>query len=465
MLPTWILLITMFTALVIVVAAARKKPAKTTAGTKDYGTKPSTATGNMTKSHEAPSTWKNHPEVLSQSSKQFTKEVAKESLGPDERHLSAPEAIASKVETVCEKETLTATKDGGWVINPGSPFRLTLYGIDQPMAVQVKHLLDESGTEKHTAEKVHSLFSLILRYNLRCKEIDAYIAEFRPVYLKTLADLQRTSAEWATATEKDRKDLLLSFREQALTSLDIRPRGNLVTLFEDTPSDMKIDDALLDRFGYEALELYMRFAEPQGKLHVLSQKHSDRVGFEKLVGLGLAVRGADIPLPALVDTLKLKDLKAIVADLEPPALTRKAQAVAYLLSLPDATERVGKIVACSDLFQLRPFPEEFAQVDLQQVASAWRYTREMASLIAETYARGYDAVEQKQLHKELDTKVTGWTIIVDEQACSYCKRAAERAHSPGQTPRVPLHIGCHCHIAPQYVPLSNPTYTAAEATV
>lgn len=429
MLPTWILLITMFTVLVIVVAAARKKPAKTPAGTK-----------------------------------QLIKEVTKEPVGPDERNMPAPEATASKVETVCEKETLTATKDGGWVINPGSPFRLTLYGIDHPMVVQVKYLLDEGGTQKQAAEKVHSLFSLILRSNLRCKEIDAYIAEFRPIYLKTLADLQRLSSEWTTATEKDRKDLLLSFREQALTSLDIRPRCNLVTLFEDVLGDMKIDDALLDRFDYDALELYMRFAEPHGKLHVLSRKHSDQAGFEKLVDLGLAVRGTDIPMPTLVDTLILKDLKAIVADLEPPAFTRKAQAVAYLFSLPDAMERVGRIGAFSDLFQLRPFPEEFAQVDLQQVASAWRYTREIASLIAETYARGYDAVEQKQLHKELDTEVTGWAIIVDEQACSYCKRAAERAHPPGQTPRVPLHIGCHCHIAPQYAPLSNPTYAAAEAT-
>ncbi|MEW6297329.1 MAG: hypothetical protein AB1671_06255 [Thermodesulfobacteriota bacterium] len=370
----------------------------------------------------------------------------------------SPAGTKSESPTEREAGAVTATKDGGWVINPGSAFRLTLYGIDQATAVHIKHLLDEKGPEWPTPAKVDALFPLIVRSNLRCKEIDAYISEFRPVYLKALDDLQRTSPEWAAATGPGRKDLLASFRAHALASLDVRPRGNLVTLFEDTPSDMTIDDALLDRFGYDAVRLYLRHAEPPGKIHCISRKHPDRAGFEKLVDLGLALHGTEIALPAIVETLKLKDIKAMVADLNSPSLTRKSQAVPYLLALPDAKERVAQAVPFEEFFQLCPLPAEFTHLDLQRVASTWRYVRELATLIVETYTRGDDAVDQKQLWQESDAAVSGWKIIADEQACPYCKRAAERTYPPGQAPRVPLHLGCHCQLSPHHAPPAEPAY-------
>lgn len=355
-----------------------------------------------------------------------------------------------------EVSVVTATKDGGWIINPDSAFRLTLYGIDQATAIHIKHLLDATGAEWSTAAKVAALVPVIVRSHLRCKEIEAYINEFRPVYLKTLDDLQRTSPQWATTTEQGRKELLASFRAHALASLDTRPRGNLTILFEDTPNDLTITEALLDRFGYDLMQLYIRHADPPGKIYLLSRKHPDRAGFDELVNQGLAIRGPEIPLPALVNTLKLKEIKAMVADLNPPPLTRKAQAIPYLLALPDAKERVARAAPLEEYFQLRPLPAEFAHVDLQRLASGWRYVQEIATLLVDTYTRGHEVVEQKQLYQEHEAAVSGWKIVTDNDACPHCKRSAERTYPLSQAPRIPLHLGCHCRLAPSYTPAAKP---------
>lgn len=362
-----------------------------------------------------------------------------------------------------ESSVVTATKDGGWIINPESAFRLTLYGIDQATALHIKHLLDATGAEWSTAAKVDALLPVIVRSHLRCKEIEAYISEFRPVYLKTLADLQRASPEWARATEQERKDLLAAFRAQALAALDIRPQGDLVALFEETPSDTAIDEALYERLGFELLQVYMRHAEPPEKISLIPRKHPDRAGFERLADLGLALRGPQIPLHAIVGTLKLKEIKAAIADLNPPPLTRKSQAIPHLLALPDAKARVVRAVPLEDYFQLSPLPPELAHLDLHRAASAWRYVREVAALLVETYTRGYDVIEQKQHYLAHEAEMSGWKIGTAAEACPYCKRSAERIYPLSQAPRIPLHLGCQCQLLPHDPQTAKPVYAVHAA--
>jgi hypothetical protein len=117
-------------------------------------------------------------------------------------------------------------------------------------------------------------------------------------------------------------------------------------------------------------------------------------------------------LPAVLETLKLKDLKAMVADdLTHPPLNRKTQAVAYALSLPDVKERIGKVAAVQDLFQLQPLPAEFAHVDLN-ASPRHGDARGIAFLITATYTQAYDTVEQKHLHKELDPEIVGGKFLL-----------------------------------------------------
>ena len=144
--------------------------------------------------------------------------------------------------------SIIPAQHGGWILNPKSTFPLTVYGIDQSTANECKRLLDE-GYSKGTYDHARSLLPIIARSNLRCREIDEYVATHKPRYLKKIAELKRSSPDWASASERDQEDLLETFREEAIESLDVRPYCDLVTLFEGEPADITLDDALIDRFG------------------------------------------------------------------------------------------------------------------------------------------------------------------------------------------------------------------------
>lgn len=75
------------------------------------------------------------------------------------------------------------------------------------------------------------------------------MARARVLYRKSVDAQRRASAEWADAGERDREDLLQSFRQSAIASLDVRPYADLVTLLEDEPTDATLDDALIAEYG------------------------------------------------------------------------------------------------------------------------------------------------------------------------------------------------------------------------
>lgn len=78
-----------------------------------------------------------------------------------------------------DTSSVTATHDGGWVLNPKSTFPLTVYGIDRVTAEELKKLLDSES----------SILHIVTQTKLRCKEIDDYNKEFRPQYLDEIENL------------------------------------------------------------------------------------------------------------------------------------------------------------------------------------------------------------------------------------------------------------------------------------
>lgn len=217
------------------------------------------------------------------------------------------------------------------------------------------------GYSQGTYALADTLIPIIARSNLHCKEIDEYIRKFKPQYLNKIEELKRSSTEWTSASERDREDLLANFRQQSIELIDIRPYCDLEVLFECEPEDITLDDSLIDRFGFENLQLYLRYAGKADKVLVIPSDHKERSRFERLVDLELAIRGKDIPLPAILEAIKLKDINIWVADLIQKPFTRKAKAIEFLLNLSDIRERIGKVLAFRELFQLRPLPDEFCQ--------------------------------------------------------------------------------------------------------
>lgn len=342
---------------------------------------------------------------------------------------------------------VSMTFDGGWVLNPTSTFPLTIYGVDRQTAYELKSLL-EGGYSLSIYTLSQAIVPIIARSNLRCKEIDDYVKTFKPQYLSRIEELKKSSIEWNTASVKDQIDLLVSFRKQAIESLDIRPYCDLETLFECEPTDATIDDLLIERYGYDNIQLYLRYAGNLEKVHVIPFGHNARNGFEKLIEIGLAIRGTDIPLPNILETLKLKEMNDLVDDLIQKPFRRKSEAIEFLMNLPDIQQRLSKIVAFRELFKLKPLPKEFSNIDLSKISKSLRYAKEIATLIAHTYVMGGYATRNMNQDQGNLSYIKGWELfsVNDDATCPYCKRAASKSYHKEQYPKVPLHIGCRCSV-------------------
>jgi len=369
-------------------------------------------------------------------------------------------SVVTEVDSPAETEIpncgdVVATDGGGWIINPKSPFPLTLVGTDRESAEKVRSLLDslysDGGREAH-----NELVGVVARSNLRCKEIEDYCEKYRPKFEGTIESLKRSSSEWIEASELDRMDLLQEFRQEALRSLEMLPCDRVdefptLPLFEDQPADLTVDDALIDRYGFDLVTFYFRYADKLEKVHVVAADHWARKKFEALVEAGLARRGKSIPMEALLATLRLKDMNEFVIDPAVKRFTRKANAIEYLASQPNTLDKLSKMVSFRELFQLVPFPGEFADLDLDAVAKSWRYSEAVSSIIADTYEGGLNSLQQSEFVTDISSDIIGWKLSINEEhAPPYCRKVAERINKTKAIPKMPAHIGCNCRVYPNY---------------
>jgi hypothetical protein len=345
---------------------------------------------------------------------------------------------------------ITLTENDGFILNPKSTFPLTFYNINSKQATQLKVLLDE-GCSEGSYRLLQKLQPFISTTNLRCKEIDNYVNEYKPLYLDEIEGLKKASQDWASATDKDKEDIILSFKKEAVQLLDVRPSCNLVTLFDGLPSDAIIDDALIQKYGYEALRFYEDIRK-KDRIFTVPADGPGRKDFEKLVEIGLATRGKQIPLPDILSTLRLKDMTELVTDLDPPKFTRKAKAIDFLINIPNIQHRLGKKVSFRTLFKIIPLPQEFSNIDLNKIKSVWDYEKEIAFLIAHTYIAGSNAVMNMKWQTEMSSNVQGWELhgVDDDQTCPECKLLHGYVYPKHKYPKTPFHIGCRCGVRPKY---------------
>lgn len=336
---------------------------------------------------------------------------------------------------------------GGWIINPESPLPLTLLGLTQNQAFEIKRILSDESLQDPYKRRVQ-LERIVAQSNLRCKEIDEYVAKFKPVYESKIESLKGESLDWATATDKDREDLLEGFRNEAEAALDIVPYTGIHILFNEEPADATIDDKLIERYGYEIIQFYVKHVGKLEKVFTIPVNHPDRKAFEDMWHLGLAIRGEDIAVDSILRTFSLKELNLVSKDLGGQEFTRKAKAIDALIGNPGLKRCLGKQVAFRELFKLVPLPSEYAGIDIHKISSAWRFAAEIAELVEHTYTMGKYSVSQSEAFSGDMSFVTRWELspIDDQRSCPYCMRAASKAYSSDSPPKVPLHIGCRCTV-------------------
>lgn len=333
-----------------------------------------------------------------------------------------------------------------WLINPGGTFPLRIYPVDDAIAESVLSAIGDRGLRYSSSDE--GLTATIAKHNIRCVEVDAYINQHKRTYRERIEELKASSSEWESASELDRKDLLHEFEEKSLDVVQVRPDVDLTLLLGGEPPDRTLDDRLVEAFGFEEVSFYLRHAGRLEKVHTVSADHARRSDFERLVKIGLARRGREIPKEDLLAKLKLKEMAALVEDLDAPRFTRKAKAIEYLIGVPDLDERLGRSIAFRELFQLKPLPAEFNDIDLGEVSRIWRYDSMIGQLLTRTYWQSYWAA----LNASRDSDVEGWKVRThdDERCCQHCRDMAERRFSKHERPTIPFHLSCRCSIEPEY---------------
>ncbi len=351
----------------------------------------------------------------------------------------------SSITSIKTKEN-TSNKGTEFKLNPGSPFELTLLNSDDKLGKKIKNILeDEKIYDNKKRDQIVALFS---EYNLEVKEVEAYKTKYGKIYHDKLNELKSASSEWQLLGEKDKEDLLEDFREIAIKTVYEQANCNLVTLFENEPTDITVDDELIKEYGFENIETYLRFADNLEKVRVVQNDNYNRPRFEKLVDLGLAIRGGAIPLDEILSTLTLKELNDIAKNSE-KEYKRKNQAIEYILTLPNIEEKLGVKVSLRELFKLKALPEKYSAVNLKQVSDAWAYTYEVVELLVNTYRNSiYSAQTLKDKEYVKEYKVECWSN--EENMCPCAKDLINKTYPKARPPKIPYHIGCNCSLRQEY---------------
>ncbi|MDD3085376.1 MAG: hypothetical protein PHU32_05830 [Candidatus ainarchaeum sp.] len=335
--------------------------------------------------------------------------------------------------------------NGGWILNPGAKFKLTLINVDEQIASEVRNLLDND--EIRDYRKDDKIMALFAKHNIKVKEIESYKRKYKKQYLSKIEELKENSKEWQISGEKDREDLLIEFRKSAISTIYERADCDLEALFEYEPKEITADDELIQEYGFENLQTYLRYADKLDKVRVIPNDNYSRPMFEKLWELGLAQRGNEISKEEILMTLTLKDLNSIAQNPD-KQYNRKKQAVEYILNLPDLDDKVGKFISLRELFKLQPLPEKFNKINLDEISKTWKYHAEEVKLLMDTFRNSYYS------WRDLKDKeyVKGYSVepLDKENPCPCAKERSEKKYPKSSPPKVPFHIGCNCFLNQEY---------------
>ncbi len=327
--------------------------------------------------------------------------------------------------------------DDGWVINPDTPFELTVLGCDLETASLVRDLCN-----KYDSQAEHELLSLLATNNIRIKEIEAYKKKYASLYFQRIEELKTTSVEYLNADPKDRAGLLDEFRVTAQDCLYELPDYDVYKLF--IGEDITVDDDLLQRYGFDCVEAYLCYYSKIGSVVTIPKDAYYRPTFEKMVEKGMAIRGKDIPITEILNAQNLKTLNAIASNPD-KEFKRKNQAVEYILGNNESIDQIGEYIAFRELFKLMPLPNEYDGIDLDSIYRIWECHRIEIQLLMRTYN---DSIYQwKRFQKDGETRKQLYKSCKVNCLNDKCKCAQDRmkqTYSVEAPPKTPCHIGCSC---------------------
>lgn len=332
----------------------------------------------------------------------------------------------------------------GYILNPRSPLPLSLLGLSRERTLALKSKLDVAWIEHGVIEETALLFA---KENLRCPEIEAFSSELKRAVDLEVERQRASSPEWASASEKDREDLLAMFTEAAIDKLPTRPgrMRELGALLAGPPEDATVDDALLARFGVDAdaYKSYMYLAAGARVVRSVPADDYYRKRFELFAAQGLARRGLDIPMPDILSSLRLKDLNGFLKGTVAKPVGRKAKAIELVLTLPDLKDRLSKTMSFRELFQILP-PEG---MDVDAIARSFAWASAVAQLLCYTYSAGNRSL--RTISERGDYGSRRFKVMAGE-CCASCTPLDGKTYKSRPTKLPPYHLGCSCWLEGVY---------------
>lgn len=330
--------------------------------------------------------------------------------------------------------------DNPIIINPYSPFQITLYNSDKKTIMQVEKVLKDENIWNKTKE----LLPLFTKYDIRCREVDEYILKYKPLYQNLLQDKLSNSIEYQQATERDKEIIEDEIKSEIVNQIPERADCDLQTLFDFSEIDITIDNVLIQKYGFDVISKYFGLNHYQNKII----GHWERKDFEDLLNADLAITAENIPQEEILASQPLKVLNSI-CEKEDGFFKRKNKAIDYLNENQNLMSNIGKFVATRNLFKLKKLPSEFDTLDVQKISGNWNFTKEYIKLISETFRNS--EYNRETTNRENYSWIKGFTVekFEDYNSNFVCQRAREeckKKYSKSNPPKLPFHIGCNCNL-------------------
>lgn len=300
------------------------------------------------------------------------KQVIKESKYSDKNH----EGLISP-----ENRKVEISLDNGFILNPGHPVKLTILNGDQVTAQELKDLLDSnffSDSSLGYDAFSKKIFPLLIKNNMRCKELEDYINHFKPEYQSKLKELENNPKK---QLDEDFDEIIYD----TLQSQNLCPDIQWDILFNFDIQNIYQDDQLISKYDIDLLKIYLKYTRDAENIYIIQGDHHDYNNINWLVSLGLAQKGKNIPIKYILTILKLKELNNLMSDLNTSPFTRKDKAIEFLEKLPDLEKRVENKMPINDYYQIKPLPEEFSGIDINKVSFIFEYYKVVAYIITHTY--------------------------------------------------------------------------------
>jgi len=352
--------------------------------------------------------------------------------------------IQSKIDvykhlTINTKLTTEINVKDGIIINPKGSFPLTLYNSPKNILQKVIKIIKDN----ENWNKTNKLLPLFAEHNVKCKEVEEYIIKYRPIYIKMLEELKEKSEEYQNASEMDKLDIEIEFKEQVINELPERADCSLETLFDYYQINSTIDDQLINKYGFNTISKYFEFINYKDKII----SHLDRKEFVDLIKADLVYTADQIDIEEILQTQTLKILNKI-AEKEEGYFKRKNKAIEYLKENKELLKNVGKYISTRKLFKIKPLPNEFKNIDTELILKHWQFLEEYINLIDKTYrySEQNDEIRREDNSWIKEFRIEKYEDISPDFICQRARKECKKRYSKSNPPKLPFHIGCNCEL-------------------